>query len=79
MGKGHGKTSARFNAYVMNGLSHPYELDESFFRLKGIRSNFLFLFPFSMKFLSANSVAPDVTPHSAASHLGLHCLHMSHK
>ena len=26
--------------------------------------------------LNANSVYPDQTPHSAASDLGLHCLHM---
>ena len=28
---------------------------------------------------SANSGDPDQTPHHAASGLGLHCLHMSHK
>ena len=32
-----------------------------------------------MKFLHANRIAPDGTPHSAASHLGLFCLPMSHK
>ena len=32
-----------------------------------------------MKFLKANSIAPDETPHSAVSHLGLYCLPMSHK
>ena len=32
-----------------------------------------------MKFLLANRIAPDRTPHSAASHLGLYCLPMSHK
>ena len=32
-----------------------------------------------MKFLQANRIAPDGTPHSAASHLGLYCLPMSHK
>ena len=30
-------------------------------------------------FLSANSEDPDQTPHSAASHLGVHCLPMSQK
>ena len=40
---------------------------------------FIFSFNFSMKFLSANRIAPDETPHSAASHLGLCCLPMSHK
>ena len=32
-----------------------------------------------MKFMSANRIAPDGTPHYAASHLGLFCLHMSHR
>ena len=40
---------------------------------------FLFLSHFSMKFLHANRIAPDGTPRSAASHLGLFCLPMSHK
>ena len=31
-----------------------------------------------MKFLCANRIAPDGMPHSAASHLGLFCLPMSH-
>ena len=34
---------------------------------------------FSMKFLCANRIAPDGTPSSAASHVGLFCLPMSHK
>ena len=32
----------------------------------------------SMKFLYANRIAPDGTPHSGVSHLGLYCLPMSH-
>ena len=32
-----------------------------------------------MKFLQANRIAPDGTPRSAVSHLGLCCLPMSHK
>ena len=32
-----------------------------------------------MKFLLASRIAPDETPHFAASHLGLFCLLMSHK
>ena len=32
-----------------------------------------------MYFLLANRIAPDGTPQTAASHLGLHCLPMSHK
>ena len=38
-----------------------------------------FLLFFAQKFLYANSVDPDQTPHFAASELGLHCLHMSPK
>ena len=40
----------------------------SFFR--EIRSNFSFLFHFSMKIKIATRIAPDVTPRFAASHLG---------
>ena len=40
---------------------------------------FIFLSHISMKFLCANEIAPDVTPRSAASHLGLYYLPMSHK
>ena len=36
-------------------------------------------FYFSMKFLCANRIAPDGTLGSAASHLVLFCLPMSHK
>ena len=32
-----------------------------------------------MKIMSANRKTPDGTPRFAASHLGLFCLHMSHK
>ena len=32
-----------------------------------------------MKFLYANRIAPDGTPRSAASHLGIYCLPMSHR
>ena len=38
-----------------------------------------FLSHFSMKFICANRIDPDGTPRSAASHLGLYCLPMSHK
>ena len=40
---------------------------------------YYFLSNFSMKFLWANRIAPDGMPCSAASHLGLCCLPMSHK
>ena len=68
-----------FNPLVRNGLSHPYHLDESTFRFRDTGSNFLFLFNFSIKFMSANRRAPDGTLRFAASHLGLFCLPMSHK
>ena len=40
---------------------------------------FLIFFNLSMKILLANRIAPDGTPRSAESHLGLFCLPMSHK
>ena len=52
---------------------HHYHLGESTVIYRGIRGDFEFLFHFSMKFLKANRIA------SAASHLGLNCLLMSHK
>ena len=42
-------------------------------------SDFQFLNEFLMKILLANRTAPDGTSRSAASHLGLFCLPMSHK
>ena len=46
----------------------------------GMLEWFLFLSHFSMRFLcAANRIARDGTPRSAAPHLGLYCLHMSHK
>ena len=40
---------------------------------------FSFLLLFGQKFLLANSEKPDQMPHSVASELGLHYLHMSPK
>ena len=40
---------------------------------------YIFLSDFLMNFLCANRIAPDGMPRSAASHLGLCCLPMSHK
>ena len=71
-----------------NGFAHPYHLDEStsffFWGGGGIRRiffNFLFYFSIKiMKIMSANRIALDRTPGSAASHLGLFCRSaMSHK
>ena len=68
-----------FNPLETNGLPHPYHLDECILILRIIRSNFSFLVHFSTKFLLANRIDSDCTARFAASHLGLFCLHMSHK
>ena len=68
-----------FNPYLTNGFSHHYQLDEFTFIFRGVRSDYYFLSHFSMKFLCANRIAPDGTPRTAASHLGLCCLPISHK
>ena len=47
--------------------------------LLGVIFIYCFLSHFSLKFLCANRIAPDGTPRSAASHLGLCCLPSSHK
>ena len=62
---------------MTNGQSQPYHLDESTFIFRDIRIDFSFLFLFSMKFMSANRIAPDGTPRFAVSHLGLFCLPVS--
>ena len=49
------------------------------FFFRGFRCDFNFLSNFSMKFLYANRIAPDGMLRSAASHLGLYCLLLSHK
>ena len=69
------------NPYLTNEFSHPYQLGESTFIFRGVtcRCDFKFLSHFSMKFFCANRIAPDGTPRSAASYLGLFCLPMSHK
>ena len=58
-------------------LSHRYHLDQSISNFRGSRCSFSFLFHLSMKFLLANSIAPDEMPHFAVSYLGLYCLPMS--
>ena len=65
--------------YLTNGFSHQYQLGESTFISRGVRSEFYFLSNFSMNFRQANRIAPDGPPRSAPSHLGLFCLPMSHK
>ena len=68
------------NPLVTNGLSHFYQVDESTFIFRGIRSDFFDFFHVSIKIMSANRIAPDWT-RFAASHqdLGLFCLPVYHK
>ena len=70
---------SRVAAHMMNALAHHYHLGESTFIFRCIRNDFDFLFQFSMKFISANRIGPDRMLCSAASHLVLSCLPMSHK
>ena len=77
---------------MTNALVHHYQLGESTFIFRGIRSDFSFLFHFFTKFLCVNRIAPDGTSQNAASdgtsqnaasnlglNCGLNCLPMSHK
>ena len=57
------------NPYMPNGLFHPYQLDESTYNL-GVSGAF-FYFDFIFNRISCKR--------SAASDLGLHCLHLSKK
>ena len=52
------------NPYLPDGLSHPYQLDDSMFHLKGVWCTFSFLSYFWQKFQWANSVDPDQTTRS---------------
>ena len=65
----------------MNGFVHHYQLAESTFIFRGVRSYFYSLSHFfSMQFtIKANRIAPDVAPRSGTSHLGLYCLPVFHK
>ena len=74
-----GKYKHNLNPNLSNGLSYPYQLDESIFHSRGVWCTFLFLSCFWWKFMWANSVDPDQMLRSAASDLGLHCLPMSQK
>ena len=61
------------NLYVANGLFHTYQLVGSTF----IGGNFSFSFHFLMKIMLTSK--QNRLRFSAASHLGLFCLHMSLK
>ena len=54
--------------YLTNGFSNRYQLGESTFIFRGVRSDFYS--HYLMKFLCANRIAPDGTPRSAASTSG---------
>ena len=60
-------------------LSHLYQIGESTFILRGIRSNFSFLFQFSMIYLLSKRYSLNWDAAVLASHLGLFCLPMSPK
>ena len=68
-----------FNPLVTNGLYYPYQLDESTFIFRGIKSNFSFLYQFLLKIKIAKRIAQDGTMRFATSYLGLFCLPMFHK
>ena len=55
----------QINPYLTNAFSHHYQLGESTFIFRGVRSDFFFSSHISMKFFCANRIAPDGTPRSA--------------
>ena len=59
------KACAGLKPLVTNRLSHPYRLDEPISILRGIRSDFSFLFHFSIEFMKTNRITPDGTPRFA--------------
>ena len=46
------------NPYMTNGLSHPYQLDESIFNFRGIRS----IFSFSISFFDETNLSKQNSP-----------------
>ena len=72
-------TVSLLNPYVTSGLAHHYHLAESTVILGASRVILNFHSIFFMKLLKANRIAPDGMPCFGASHLGLFCLHISHK
>ena len=68
------------NPYLTNGFSHRYHLGEFTFVFRGLRCDFKFLSHFFDEFSLSKQNSPRWdAPRSAASHLGLYCLPMSHK
>ena len=70
---------AVLNPNLMNGFIPRYHLGESILIFRVFRCDFKISLYISIIFLYENRIAPDGTPRSAASHLGLFCLPMSHK
>ena len=68
-----------YNPILMNGFSHHYQLGESTFIFRGVKSDFLNFIQFFDENSPSKQNSPSGTTHSAASHLGLYCLPMSHK
>ena len=58
----HFPSSFYINPYLTNGFSHHYQLGESTFIFRGVRSDFYVLSHFTIKFLCANRITPDGTP-----------------
>ena len=66
------------NLYLTNGFSHHYQLDESTFILRGVKSGFYFFYFFLISFFDEIFLCKQDSPRWA-SHLGLCCLPMYHK
>ena len=64
--------------FMPNWFSHPYQLDEFQFQIRGVLGC-IFQILIEQFNLLANVGDPNQTPDSVASDLGLHCLPMSHK
>ena len=64
---------------LISPMGFPSLSIESIFIFRDIKSNFSFLFHFSMKIILATRICLDRTPRFAASHLGLFYLPMSHE
>ena len=68
-----------FNPFMLNGISHRYQLEQSISVLRDVRWFFSFYSSFNRKLCKQTVGDPDQTPHSVASDLGLHYLPMSNK
>ena len=55
-----------FNPYLINGFSHIYQMDESTFIFRGVRSDFYFFISFFDVISLCKKNSPDGTPRSVA-------------